>query len=47
MLVAQAVAGRGLPGWRQIVTSVAATGGVYLVFQSLLRVGLPAGSWWG
>ncbi len=47
MLVAQAVAGQGIPGWRQLAISVAATGGLYLVFQTLLRVGLPAGSWWG
>jgi len=47
MLVALAVAGHGIPGWRQLATSVAATGGAYLVFQTLLRVGVPAGSWWG
>lgn len=46
MLVAQATAGRGVPGWRHVAIAVVATGGVYLLFQTLLRVGLPAGSWW-
>ena len=47
MLTVQMIAARASPGWRQAVISVAVTATLYLVFQTLLRVGLPAGGWWG
>lgn len=47
MIAAQAIAARSLPRLRQAVIAVVATAAVYLVFQTLLRSGLPSGSWWG
>lgn len=46
LLAMQAVGHRTLPGFRAIAMSAVMTGAIYLVFQILLKVGLPAGSWW-
>jgi hypothetical protein len=47
MLAMQIIGTGKIPGLRAVIVSAVVTAVIYFIFETLLRVGLPAGSWWG
>lgn len=46
MLAMQVIGNGTLPGLRGVIGSAVVTAVIYVIFERLLMVGLPAGSWW-